>query len=47
MIIRCCDVETTGKEATDEVVEIGWHEIRGGTLYSTAAPSTRPERAPS
>ncbi|UPT99302.1 exonuclease domain-containing protein [Bradyrhizobium barranii subsp. apii] len=35
MIIRCCDVETTGKEPTDEVVEIGWHEIRHGTLCST------------
>jgi exodeoxyribonuclease X len=35
MIIRPCDTETTGKEPTDEVIEIGWHEIRDGHLYTT------------
>jgi exodeoxyribonuclease X len=35
MIIRACDLETTGKDATDEVIEIGAHDVRDGRVYST------------
>jgi exodeoxyribonuclease X len=35
MIIRPTDLETTGLEPTDEVVEIGAYDIRDATLYTT------------
>ncbi|MGY3482326.1 exodeoxyribonuclease X [Bradyrhizobium sp. USDA 4011] len=34
MIIRPCDVETTGLDERAEVIEIGAHDIRDGKLYS-------------
>lgn len=32
MIIRACDLETTGKEATDEVVELAHYDVYDGIL---------------
>lgn len=35
MIIRACDLETTGLDAGAEVIEIGAHDVRDGHVYAT------------
>ncbi|WP_160168921.1 exonuclease domain-containing protein [Bradyrhizobium sp. Ai1a-2] len=46
MIIRICDLETTSLEPTAEVVELAYHDIRDGHLYTTGRRSFVKPAAP-
>lgn len=48
MIIRPCDLETTGLDASDEVVELGYYDLMGTTGLATAGGTqsfVRPSRS--